>query len=36
MFFLLLLGSGITLIFPFLIEPLIDKGENAKTLISFL
>ena len=32
MFFLLLLGSGITLIFPFLTEALIDKGVNAKNL----
>ncbi|MXV37212.1 ATP-binding cassette domain-containing protein [Flavobacteriaceae bacterium Ap0902] len=32
MFFLLLLGSGLTLIFPFLTEALIDKGVNAKDL----
>jgi ATP-binding cassette subfamily B protein len=32
MFLLLLLGSGLTLIFPFLTEALIDKGVNAKNL----
>lgn len=32
MFLLLLLGSGFTLIFPFLTEALIDKGVNAKDL----
>lgn len=32
MFFLLLLGSSLTLIFPFLTEALIDKGINAKDL----
>ncbi|NEW78617.1 MAG: peptidase domain-containing ABC transporter [Gelidibacter sp.] len=32
MFFLLLLGSGLTLIFPFLTQNLIDKGVNAKNL----
>ncbi|MFD0835221.1 peptidase domain-containing ABC transporter [Mariniflexile aquimaris] len=32
MFLLLLLGSGLTLIFPFLTEALIDKGVNAKDL----
>lgn len=31
-FTLLLLGSGLTLIFPFLTEALIDKGVNAKNL----
>ncbi|WP_128331588.1 peptidase domain-containing ABC transporter [Apibacter sp. HY039] len=30
MFFMLLLGSGLTLIFPFLTQNLIDKGVNAK------
>ncbi|MEW7278625.1 peptidase domain-containing ABC transporter [Aquimarina sp. 2201CG1-2-11] len=32
MFALLLVGSGITLIFPFLTQHLIDKGVNAKDL----
>jgi len=32
MFILLLFGSGLTLIFPFLTEALIDKGVNAKDL----
>ncbi len=32
MFLLLLLGSGLTLIFPFLTQNLIDKGVNAKNL----
>lgn len=32
MFLLLLLGSALTLIFPFLTEALIDKGVNAKDL----
>lgn len=32
MFLLLLLGSGLTLVFPFLTEALIDKGVNAKDL----
>ena len=32
MFFLLLLGSCLTLIFPFLTQNLIDKGVNAKNL----
>jgi ATP-binding cassette subfamily B protein len=32
MFILLLLGSGITLIFPFLTQNLIDKGVNKKNL----
>jgi ATP-binding cassette, subfamily B, bacterial len=32
MFSLLLLGSGLTLIFPFLTQNLIDKGVNAKNL----
>jgi ATP-binding cassette subfamily B protein len=32
MFLFLLLGSGLTLIFPFLTEALIDKGVNAKDL----
>jgi ATP-binding cassette subfamily B protein len=32
MFLLLLLGSGLTLIFPFLTEALIDKGVNSKNL----
>ncbi len=32
MFFLLLLGSGLALILPFLTEALIDKGVNAKNL----
>ncbi len=32
MFFMLLLGSGLTLIFPFLTQNLIDKGVNAKNL----
>ncbi|MRQ23685.1 hypothetical protein D9O39_05545 [Riemerella anatipestifer] len=32
MFLLLLFGSGLTLIFPFLTEALIDKGVNAKDL----
>lgn len=32
MFLLLLLGSGLTLIFPFLTEALIDKGINNKDL----
>lgn len=30
MFFLLILGSGLTLIFPFLTEALIDRGVNKK------
>ena len=32
MFLFLLLGSGLTLIFPFLTEQLIDKGVNGKDL----
>ena len=32
MFLLLFLGSGLTLIFPFLTQNLIDKGVNAKNL----
>ena len=32
MFVMLLLGSGITLVFPFLTQNLIDKGVNAKNL----
>ncbi|MCB0742352.1 MAG: peptidase domain-containing ABC transporter [Ignavibacteriae bacterium] len=32
MFLLLMAGSGLTLIFPFLTEALIDKGVNAKDL----
>ncbi len=32
MFAMLLLGSGITLVFPFLTQYLIDKGVNAKNL----
>ena len=32
MFVLLLLGSALTLLFPFLTEALIDKGVNAKNL----
>ncbi len=32
MFALLLLGSGLTLIFPFLTQQLIDEGVNAKNL----
>lgn len=32
MFLLLLLGSGLTLIFPFLTQALIDKGVNTKDL----
>jgi ATP-binding cassette subfamily B protein len=32
MFVLLLLGSALTLVFPFLTEALIDKGVNAKDL----
>lgn len=32
MFLFLLVGSGLTLIFPFLTEALIDKGVNAKDL----
>lgn len=32
MFLLLLMGSGLTLIFPFLTQALIDKGVNAKNL----
>jgi ATP-binding cassette, subfamily B, bacterial len=32
LFFLLLLGSGITLVFPFLTQNLIDKGVNTKNL----
>lgn len=32
MFILLLFGSGLTLIFPFLTEALIDRGVNAKDL----
>ena len=32
MFLMLLLGSGLTLIFPFLTQNLIDKGVNAKNL----
>lgn len=32
MFALLLIGSALTLIFPFLTEALIDKGVNAKNL----
>jgi len=32
MFMLLLIGSGLTLIFPFLTEALIDKGVNAKNV----
>jgi len=32
MFLLLLLGSGLTLVFPFLTEALIDKGVTAKNL----
>ncbi|QTE23605.1 peptidase domain-containing ABC transporter [Polaribacter cellanae] len=32
MFLFLLAGSGLTLIFPFLTEALIDKGVNAKDL----
>jgi ATP-binding cassette, subfamily B, bacterial len=32
LFFMLLLGSGITLIFPFLTQNLIDKGVSAKNL----
>lgn len=32
LFFMLLLGSVITLIFPFLTQNLIDKGVNAKNL----
>lgn len=32
LFLLLLLGSGLTLIFPFLTEALIDKGVNMKDL----
>ncbi len=32
MFLFLLTGSGLTLIFPFLTEALIDKGVNAKDL----
>lgn len=32
MFMLLLIGSGLTLIFPFLAEALIDKGVNAKNI----
>lgn len=32
MFLLLLLGSGLTLFFPFLTQNLIDKGVNAKNL----
>lgn len=32
MFLMLLLGSGITLIFPFLTQSLIDNGVNAKNL----
>ena len=38
MFFTLLIGSGLTLMFPFLTEALIDKGVNAGNLgfISFI
>jgi len=32
MFLLLLLGSGLTLVFPFLTEALIDRGVNTKDL----
>ncbi|MXO33102.1 peptidase domain-containing ABC transporter [Apibacter sp. B2912] len=32
LFFMLLLGSGITLIFPFLAQNLIDKGVNVQNL----
>ncbi|MFK7048520.1 Toxin RTX-I translocation ATP-binding protein [Flavobacterium columnare] len=32
LFLLLFLGSGLTLIFPFLTQALIDKGVNAKNL----
>ncbi|AZA84270.1 ABC transporter ATP-binding protein [Chryseobacterium lactis] len=32
MFLLLLVGSALTLVFPFLTEALIDKGVNAKNL----
>ena len=32
LFFMLLLGSGITLIFPFLTQNLIDKGVNVQNL----
>lgn len=32
LFLLLFIGSGLTLIFPFLTEALIDKGVNAKNL----
>jgi len=32
MFFMLMLGSGITLIFPFLTQNLIDKGVNEKNI----
>ncbi|MBQ4819273.1 peptidase domain-containing ABC transporter [Aquimarina sp. MMG016] len=32
MFFLLLIGSGLTLIFPFLTQLLIDKGVNVKDI----
>lgn len=32
LFFLLLLGSGVSLIFPFLTQALIDKGVNVKDL----
>lgn len=32
LFFMLLLGSGITLIFPFLTQNLIDKGVNVRNL----
>lgn len=32
LFLMLLLGSGLTLIFPFLTQNLIDKGVNAKNL----
>ena len=32
MFLLLLLGSALSLVFPFLTEALIDKGVNAKDL----
>ncbi|MDC8099150.1 peptidase domain-containing ABC transporter [Chryseobacterium rhizosphaerae] len=32
MFLMLLLGSGITLVFPFLTQNLIDRGVNAKNL----
>lgn len=32
MFFLLLVGSGLTLIFPFLTEALIDKGVSVKNM----